>query len=779
MKELRKHPAAKITAVILAILFIAAGVLSIIGIYMCAQYGCYTGKPKEDILRDEYSLVLDRYSIQALSNYGGDFNRDKLDKTNFRYGVIESDYDSVKKMDLNDPSIYITRNFDKKVSEKDLHFFSYTIGEGTWFRVSDNYFNRENYIYTNDYSVGQGDEYVWVYEIYFIQDTKDIVFRCDNKMYKTKAYRANGSNGRLCFTSVNGEVEIPDRYAVFMDDAAAFKKETDHSLDDAEAIIPNIDTFDFDETETVYQMGMIVPADEQQPAEKVERTFTIVSFMNEPLKRQNSFVENDMFVWAADSVGFLYGIRFWLFVTLPLSFAIAAYLVYFLVTAAGHRRGTDEITRSVVDSIPQDLFAAGLIVYISGFIFFTDRLLAKLDLSNFQIVAYMITLAAVVGAILLMLFMMNFSTNVKLGKWWKHLFIYRFLALVGRGIKKVYNSIDKGARGTVNALLIWVAFLAVTIIEFILVRWYGDKMVLIIWTLGRICVAALIVTWLYQLSKLKSGCRTIREGDVESKIDTKGLIPDFKDIAEDVNSIGDGLNEAVEEKIKSERFRTELITNVSHDIKTPLTSIINYTDLLSREKIENENAEEYLEVLSRQSARLKKLIEDLIEASKASTGNLKMDMEKLNVGTLVGQAVAEYERKLGEKEITILTKSDEGECFVYADPRHLWRVFDNLLNNIYKYAMPGTRAYIDITKCAEDGAVIIAFKNTSREALNITEEELMERFVRGDSSRNTEGSGLGLSIARSLTELMNGSMNIHIDGDLFKASIAFPPVPEA
>ena len=224
--------------------------------------------------------------------------------------------------------------------------------------------------------------------------------------------------------------------------------------------------------------------------------------------------------------------------------------------------------------------------------------------------------------------------------------------------------------------------------------------------------------------------------------------------------------------MKSERFKTELITNVSHDIKTPLTSIINYVDLLEKEEINNETAKEYIDVLSRQSTRLKKLIDDLLEASKVSTGNISVNLMKFELGILLSQALGEYEERFEKNNLHVVLNKPDEMLFVMADNRHMWRVFDNVLNNIAKYTQQGTRVYIDAKRNGKN--VEISFRNISKDALNISGDELMERFVRGDSSRNTEGSGLGLSIAKSLTEVQNGKLDIQIDGDLFKVLLTFP-----
>ena len=250
------------------------------------------------------------------------------------------------------------------------------------------------------------------------------------------------------------------------------------------------------------------------------------------------------------------------------------------------------------------------------------------------------------------------------------------------------------------------------------------------------------------------------------------MFGDIKRHAENINRINDGIAAAVQEQMKSERFKTELITNVSHDIKTPLTSIINYVDLLEKEDIENNNAKEYIEVISRQSARLKKLIVDLIEASKASTGNTAVDFSEFEIGILLSQAMGEYSERFNNANLELVLNKPEEPITVVADSRLMWRVFDNVLNNISKYAQPHTRVYIDAVKKGKTAEIF--FKNISKEQLNISGDELMERFVRGDSSRNTEGSGLGLSIAKSLAELQKGSFEIDIDGDLFKVTLTLP-----
>lgn len=270
---------------------------------------------------------------------------------------------------------------------------------------------------------------------------------------------------------------------------------------------------------------------------------------------------------------------------------------------------------------------------------------------------------------------------------------------------------------------------------------------------------------------LLDAARRMRGGDLEIKVDDKLMLGAFRDFAAELNGLSDVVQVAAQKQMRSERMRTELITNVSHDIKTPLTSIINYVDLLQKPHSQ-EDGEQYLEVLSRQSARMKRLIDDLIELSKASTGNIPVELTRIDAVEAVNQALGEFMDKLKAAELTPLFRQPEEPLYIHADGRLLWRAMSNLLTNAVKYAQPGTRLYIDMV--AVDKKVCISLKNISRDPLNISAEELMERFVRGEASRNQEGSGLGLNIAQSMMELQHGALELLVDGDLFKATLIFP-----
>ena len=292
--------------------------------------------------------------------------------------------------------------------------------------------------------------------------------------------------------------------------------------------------------------------------------------------------------------------------------------------------------------------------------------------------------------------------------------------------------------------------------------------------LTLICLVAALGIVLYGthcFGVLLDSTRKMVQGNLETKVDKRLMIGCFWDFAKELNNLADVTNVAAQKQLKSERMKTELITNVSHDIKTPLTSIINYVDLLQKPHTEEEG-QAYLDVLDRQSQRLKKLVDDLMDMSKASTGNMDVDIIAVDIVESVNQALGEFSDKLEQAQLYPVFRHSENSVPIVADGKLVWRVLSNLLSNIVKYAMPRTRIYLDLTRM--NGKVILSLKNISKDPLNINAEELMERFVRGDISRHTDGSGLGLNIAKSLMELQNGQLQILVDGDLFKVTLIFP-----
>ena len=370
------------------------------------------------------------------------------------------------------------------------------------------------------------------------------------------------------------------------------------------------------------------------------------------------------------------------------------------------------------------------------------------------------------------------------GTWKDHLLWERIGKPVKGWVRKLWDLLKGWARklrglvgqGAAQLPIIWQAlvyFLVLCLLEGLcLVGIRTGNGVAVLWVLLKVVEGLLLLWVVLSVQKLREGAEKLAAGKLDYQLPLDKLYGPFRAHGEDLNNIRQGIRHAVEEQMKSERMKTELITNVSHDIKTPLTSIVSYVDLLKKEPMPNDEAREYLDVLDRQSARLKKLTEDLVEASKASTGNLTVDLQPTDVNVLLTQCAGEYQEKLAAQQLDLVLTPDPDGPRISADGRLLWRVFENLLSNIIKYAMPGTRVYLTCT--ATEETVSIVFRNISANPLNISAEELMERFVRGDSARNTEGSGLGLSIARSLTQLQGGDFSLTIDGDLFKAGLTFP-----
>ncbi len=444
-------------------------------------------------------------------------------------------------------------------------------------------------------------------------------------------------------------------------------------------------------------------------------------------------------------------------------------LICFLCCAAGRKIAYSSIQRNFLDRIPLDicLAVAAIIVGIFLIIFDTVHYFEGLEIAIFLFVGctvlYFVALALLLTS----------ATRIKTHTFWKNNVIYKAVAFFFKWFKAgakflFFHLMRLPFAFKTLAVLVTVIFWQSIFIMFNL---YQAEWLIIGFVLSSAAISLLLLYVAITLQRIKKGGEKIASGDLDSKIDTTFMVLDFKDFATKLNNIGDGLQTAVDEKVRSERFKTELITNVSHDIKTPLTSIINYVDLLKKEKIENETANEYIEVIDRHSERLKKLVEDLVEASKASTGNIAVELQKCDIAVLLSQTLGEFDERLKTARISPVLKILGDDVIIKADARHLWRVFDNLLSNICKYSLADTRAYIEAY--TQNDKCFITFKNISRCELNIDSTELTERFVRGDASRNTEGSGLGLSIAKSLTELQNGRMDITVDGDLFKVVLEF------
>lgn len=473
----------------------------------------------------------------------------------------------------------------------------------------------------------------------------------------------------------------------------------------------------------------------------------------------------------------IYSFRYTAFLValISLLLMIASFVV--LMYSSGRRNNTKEFVAGPLHKVPFDLLFAVSFCIFGGFL---AVIATELD---FDDIGSAVCLGGfcLIGLNIFLGLCMSFAGRIKMHTLVKNTVIFRLLKLAWkllRAIGRLFKKLHRFNMSIIRGIpLIWktgLVFCGISFLEILLIIWSdgNQSMAVLMWFIEKALLLPIVLYIALTLRKLQRSGVELAGGDLTYHTDTRGMLWDFKQHGENMNKIADGMSIAVEERLKSERMKTDLITNVSHDIKTPLTSIINYASLISEEPSENAKITEYSKVLVRQSDKLKRLIEDLVEASKASTGNLEVALAPCDAGTFLTQAGGEYEEKMQKVDLTLMTKKPDKELRIMADGRRMWRIFDNLMNNICKYALPGTRVYLGLEE--KDGNAVITFKNTSREPLDMTEEELLERFTRGDSSRNTEGNGLGLAIAKSMTELQGGVLRLSTDGDLFKATLSFP-----
>ncbi len=657
--------------------------------------------------------------------------------------------------------------FSSKDDQKE--FKEMTIKDMLW----DTCFDIERAL--DDYALNKNDTEIEL--DWYIDDSPNVV------------YEIKDNDGNILFSNIDvpvsdNVIETEHIFTYYItEDGSIYHNWADIPADNVDII--HDDKIDVGESETSV-FGEILS---DRKAVQVQETYSIKVYLKETLSEKDMFYYIPMlFDFVADNVNSIMISTVLLLITL-------IFLIIFICCASGHKKGIEGINISRFDRFPVDILTVvycGITVLIGCVLFWVadDFFYNILQSSNGVLVSIipmciaLVLIVIVLDFALLAVLLMTISVRLKTRTFIKSTIIYMFLCFAWKLTKKFcigwWRITKKFFKSTGSFLtkipLIWktiIGVLAVIVIEFVSVLFVIWDSAFVLGTLFfNIALFFGIIYIAIQLRKIKDTTKDIANGNIYRKIDTRYMFLDIKEHAENINNINDGIANAVQDRMKSERFKTELITNVSHDIKTPLTSIINYVDLLEKEEIENETANEYISVLSRQSTRLKKLVEDLIEASKASTGNISVNLTECELGILLSQALAEYDDRFAKNNLQVIINKSNDILNVMVDNRHTWRVFDNILNNIAKYAQPNTRIYIDakrVNKIAE-----ISFRNISKEPLNISGDELMERFVRGDSSRNTEGSGLGLSIAKSLTEAQQGNLEIQIDGDLFKVRLAFP-----
>lgn len=439
-------------------------------------------------------------------------------------------------------------------------------------------------------------------------------------------------------------------------------------------------------------------------------------------------------------------------------------LVY-LTLAAGRREDSEEISLSFVDRIKTEILIAVFVLIASELLYVVAKVAnQKWDVSGLLVASGSVSF--LIDAVFL-IFYLSMVRRLKAEVMWKN----SLVCWLGRGLEKTFRERSV----TVRVLITFSVHLVVCFVLALGAFHYKSIGAMLLLAVFCGMEAYLMLRKAVEHYRILEGVEEIADGDLNSKIDVDDLHGEDRKLAEAINNIGAGLLHAVDDNTKNERMKADLITNVSHDIKTPLTSIINYVNLIKIEDIENERVKNYVRILDEKSQRLKQLTEDLVEASKVSSGNVKLDMQQIDIVELVCQTGGEFNEKFETKELTIVTKLPKQAVYIWSDGRHLYRVIENLYNNVAKYALEKTRVYVEVSQ-QEDQAVF-SIKNVSERSLameNSSVDDLTERFIRGDSSRTTEGSGLGLSIAKNLTNLMGGSLEITVDGDLFRATIRFP-----
>lgn len=452
-------------------------------------------------------------------------------------------------------------------------------------------------------------------------------------------------------------------------------------------------------------------------------------------------------------------------ILIPVDIVLLSIICIYLIWSIGHSNKSKGIYLNSLDRFPYELLLIVFGIILTICIIIAETMIVHTDIS-INLLLSLLMICFIGGYISLAIIIESTIKRLKAREFFHTFLVYKLYKSIKNKISKTASKVLDKSDSQKKIIICYIAFV---IISSILGLTFFTGISFLILIAFWIWVLYKLLEYNKKLNEIKFALKEIYEGNNDIHINLETLKGTLKELATYVNDVSDGFANAVNESLKSERLKTELITNVSHDIKTPLTSIINYVDLLKREDIKDEKIKEYIKVLDQKSQRLKKLIDDLVEASKASSGNVRLNVEEINLNELLKQLIGEFEDKFNEKNLIVDLELKTSKTVINADNRYMYRIIENLFSNISKYSMENTRVYIKLASNDED--IILEIKNVSKEKLNISADELMQRFVRGDKSRFTEGSGLGLSIAKSLTELQGGKFSIDIDGDLFKVII--------
>lgn len=483
---------------------------------------------------------------------------------------------------------------------------------------------------------------------------------------------------------------------------------------------------------------------------------------------------DDKYSFAENLIELMYAMRYPAFGIVIVSGFLFLFLFVALMCVSGRRPEDEKLHPGYCHRVPFD----ALLLFVGLPLAFGLALVIELARWNLTDVAAVLLMVAyaVFAFVCFLGLCMGFACRVKD----KTLVSGSLLAMTIRALRRLRDYLWKGKTKLFAAIpmapKMILAFLASALVDAILLSAMrgGQDAAFVLWLFKTLVVFVLLVHAAASFKTLLRASQALSSGDLTHRVETDTMRGGFEQMGTQLNDISNGMAIAVEQRTKSERMKAELVTNVSHDIKTPLTSIINYADLIAAEGCDNEKHREYGEVLQRKSVQLKRLLEDLVEISKANTDNLELDMQRMDAGILLKQAAGEFEERCAAVDLTLITTLPEEKIMMMADGRHMWRVFENLLGNAVKYSLVGSRVYADLK--IEKGEAVFTLRNTSAKELNVSAEELTERFVRGDAARQGEGSGLGLSIAKSLVEAQKGTWELSIDGDLFKVTLKFPLV---